>query len=132
MNPLLRSVATDFLFNENNIFSFIFSLKPLLPLEGGQRKPFSLIFSDTDSNGSSLLVNLNGIFQLILHFGWWKRLFWIIANLLLLFRAFFCQWTLFMKLNVGQFLMKSSIFARWNHFLGFLQIFLRVEAAFYG
>ena len=82
MNPLLWPVATDFLFNRNDILSFIFSLKPLLPLEGEQYlkksyfcqwKPFSLIFSDTDSNGSSLLVHLNRIFQLILHSGQWKR-----------------------------------------------------------
>ena len=35
-NSLLRPVATDFLFNENGILSFIFSLKPLLPLEEDQ------------------------------------------------------------------------------------------------
>ena len=73
--PLLQPVATDFLFNWNDILSFIFSLKPL---EGDQyfkksyycwRKPFSLISSDTDSNGNSALVRLNRIFQLILHSG---------------------------------------------------------------
>ena len=37
-----------------------------------------------------------------------------------------------MKLNVGKFLKKSIFPARLNHFLGFLQIFLRVEAAFFG
>ena len=35
-NPLLQPVATDFLFSGNNILSLIFSLKPLLPLEGDQ------------------------------------------------------------------------------------------------
>ena len=64
-NPLLWPVATDFLFNENDILSLIFSLNLLFLLEGGRHlkrsyfcwwKPFSLIFSDTDSNGSSLLV----------------------------------------------------------------------------
>ena len=35
-NPSLQPVATDFLFNENDILSFIFSLKSLLPLEGDQ------------------------------------------------------------------------------------------------
>ena len=33
---LLQPVGTDFLFNGNDILSFIFSLKPLLPLEGNQ------------------------------------------------------------------------------------------------
>ena len=32
-------------------------------------------FSDTDSNGSSLLIHWNRIFQQILHSGWWKRFF---------------------------------------------------------
>ena len=36
MNPLVRPAATDFLFNGDDILSFIFSLKPLLPLEGEQ------------------------------------------------------------------------------------------------
>ena len=53
-----------------------------MPLEGHQylKKPcfyqwiqFSLFFSGTDSNGMSLLVHLNRIFQLILYFGEWKR-----------------------------------------------------------
>ena len=66
----------------NDILSFIPSLKPLLSLKGDQYlkksyfcwwKLFSLNFSDTDSNGSSLVVHLNRIFQLILHSGWWKR-----------------------------------------------------------
>ena len=35
--------------------------------------------------------------------------FWLITNLLLLFRAFFSQWTPFLKLNVGQFLKKNII-----------------------
>ena len=35
-NPLLRLMATGFLFNVNDILSFKFSLKPLLPLEGDQ------------------------------------------------------------------------------------------------
>ena len=64
----------DFLFNGNEILSFIFSLKPFLPLQEGQylkksyfyqQKPFSLIFSDTDLNGSSLLVHLNRIFEVL-------------------------------------------------------------------
>ena len=36
-------------------------------------QPFSLIFLDTDSNGSSLLVHLSRIFQLIIHSGKWKQ-----------------------------------------------------------
>ena len=69
-------------FSGSDILSFIFSLKPSLPLEGDQYlkksylcqwKSFSLIFLDTDSNGSSLLVHLYRIFQLILHPGQWKR-----------------------------------------------------------
>ena len=35
-NSLLRPVATDFIFHGNDILLFIFSLKPLLPLEGDQ------------------------------------------------------------------------------------------------
>ena len=139
-NPLLRPVATDFLFNGNNILSFIFFLKSLLPSERDQYlkrsyfcwwKQFSLNFSDTDSNGSSLFVHWNRIFQRILHSGSGNG-FWLITNLLLLFRAFFCWWTPSLKLNVGQFLKKNNIPARWTHFLEFLQIFLRVEAAFSG
>ena len=34
--PLLRPVATDLCLMENDILSFIFSLKPLLSLEGDQ------------------------------------------------------------------------------------------------
>ena len=73
----------DFLFNGNDFLPFIFSLKPLLLLEGDQYlkqsyfckwKPFSVILPDTDSNGSSFLVHLNRIFQLILHSGYWKRI----------------------------------------------------------
>ena len=72
----------DFMFNGNDILSLIFSLKPLLLLEEDQYlkksyfcqwKPFSLIFSDTDSNRSSLLVHLNRIFRLIPHSGQWKQ-----------------------------------------------------------
>ena len=42
-NPLLGSVAKDFLFNGNDILLFIFSLKPLLLLEVDQylKKAFS-------------------------------------------------------------------------------------------
>ena len=54
--------------------------------------------------------------------------FWLIRNLLLLFRAFFCWWTPFLKLNVGQFLKKNIISARWNHFLGYFQIFLCIKS----
>ena len=62
--------------------SFIFSLKVLLILEGDQclkrsyfryKKMFYFPFSESDSNGSSLLVYLNRIFQLILHSGQWKQ-----------------------------------------------------------
>ena len=66
MNPLLQPVATNFLLSGTDILSFIFPLKVLLPLEQDQYlkksyfsqwKPFSVIFSDTDSDGSSLLVH---------------------------------------------------------------------------
>ena len=79
-------MATDFLFNGNDILSFIFSLKALLPLEGDQYlkkshfclwKPFSLTFSDTDANGSRLLAHWNRILQRILHSGQGK---WFLAN----------------------------------------------------
>ena len=60
-------------------FLLIFSLKPLLVLEGDQYlkesyfcflKPFFFfIASGTDPNGSSLLVHLNRFFQPILHSG---------------------------------------------------------------
>ena len=36
LESLLPPVATDFLFNGNDILSFIFSLKPLLPFDGDQ------------------------------------------------------------------------------------------------
>ena len=36
MNSLLHPAAMDFLFNGSDILSFIFSLKPFFPLEGGQ------------------------------------------------------------------------------------------------
>ena len=68
MNPLLRPVAMYFLFNGNDSLSFIFSLKPFFPLEGDQYlkksllETLSLIFSDTDSNRSSLLIDGNRIF----------------------------------------------------------------------
>ena len=76
-------LLTDFLFNRNEIFSFIFSLKPLLLSEGGQyflknpkiflpasRKRFSvLLFLDTVSNESSLLDHYNCIIQQILYYG---------------------------------------------------------------
>ena len=66
-NPLLQSVANNLLFSGNNIFSFRFFWEPLLQLEGGQdfftknlisarRNRFLQFFSDTDSNGSVILV----------------------------------------------------------------------------
>ena len=42
-----------------------------------QWKPFSLIFSDSHSNGSNLLVHSNRIFQLVLHSGLWE---WFLIN----------------------------------------------------
>ena len=74
--------------------------------------------SDTDSNGSRLLVQLNCIFQLILHSSQWKQVL-INYNLLLLFRAFFYQWTPLMKLNVGQFLKKTLFLLVETIFLDF-------------
>ena len=79
-NPLLQSVANNLLFSGNNIFSFRFFWKPLLQLEGGQdffaknlisarRNRFLQFFSDTDSNGSVILVQGNRIFQGISHSG---------------------------------------------------------------
>ena len=37
-----------------------------------------------------------------------------------------------LKSNLGQFLKKNIILAHWNHFFGFLQVFLWVEANFSG
>ena len=76
-------LLTDFLFNRNEIFSFVFSLKPLLLSERGQyfkknpktflpasRKRFSvLLFLDTVSNENSLLDHYNCIIQQILYYG---------------------------------------------------------------
>ena len=69
----------DFLFNRNDIYSFIFSLKPLLLLEGAQylkkmlflllETVFFLLFLDPDLNGNSLLAVCNCIIQRILHSG---------------------------------------------------------------
>ena len=75
-------MTTNFLFNGSDILSFIFSLKLLLPLKEDQClkksyfcqcKTFSLIFLDIDSNGNSLLMHLNSIFERILFSDWWKR-----------------------------------------------------------
>ena len=72
-------ISTDFLFNSNDIFSFIFSLKPLLlsgkPIFKKNLIPASrmrfpiLLFLDTDSNGNSLLDHYNCIIQRILYSG---------------------------------------------------------------
>ena len=72
-------MGKDFPFNGNDIFSFVFSLKPLLQLEGDQYflknlisasgNPFLYFFSDTYLNKGSLLVYINPIFQLIFHSG---------------------------------------------------------------
>ena len=64
-NPFLQPVATDILFNGDDILSFRFSWKPLLKLEGsqylqnnhmtsrGNRFLHFVFFLDTESNGSS-------------------------------------------------------------------------------
>ena len=131
MNRLLRPVATGFLFNGNNILSFIFFLKQLLPLVGDQYfkksyfcrwKPFSLIFFRHSFKWKQSFDQLKSYFSTNPSFWLVKTVFWLITNLLLWFRAFLCLWTPLLKLNVDLVLNKNIIPARWNHFLWFLQI----------
>ena len=100
MNCLLQLVATDFLFSENDIFSFRFFWKPLLQLEGDQylkkvlfmlEEPFSSIFfSDTDSNGSNFSEQWN--FSTNLSFWLVETEFRLLTQFLILFGAFFGWW----------------------------------------
>ena len=80
LNESLTTVSCNgFLFKWNDILSFIFSFfETTMPLEGDEylKKSYScswklssLTFWDTDSNGSSLLVHWDRIFQRILHSG---------------------------------------------------------------
>ena len=93
---------------------------------------FFNFFSDTDSNGNSLLVHLNRTFQLILHSGQWKR-FLVNYKPFAFTQSFFLQVDTIYEIKcASQFLQTNIIPARRNHFLGFLQIFPRVEAAFSG
>ena len=48
------------------ILSHSYFFETIIAIRG---RPFSLIFSDTNSNGSSFLIHFNRIFQLILHSG---------------------------------------------------------------
>ena len=128
MNPLLLPVATNFLFSKNDVLSFIFSLKPLLLSEGDQYlkkpyfclwKPSSLIFSDTNSNGSSLLVHWNRIFpasgnEVFIKcfiatsvYGSWVNF----KPCAFIQSFFFCCWKALLKLGVNQF---SPIFSVTN------------------
>ena len=56
--------------------------------------------------------------------------FMLITNPLLLFRAFFCYWTPFLKSNLGQFLNKNVNPAHWNIFLDFCRYFCEWKQLF--
>ena len=110
MNPLLRPVATDFLFSGNDILSFIFFEK-IIAIRGRpilkknyicQQNHFLQVFQalirmEAVFRSTEICFSTNSLFQLV------EKDFGKFQDFVLLIRAFFCWWTLYLKLGVHQF-----------------------------
>ena len=111
-------MATDFLFSRNDIFSFTFFWKPLLQLEGGQyfKKILFLLEETVFFILFSILIRMEVAFRSS-EIAFFKESFILASgngfpiDYKLLFGAFFCWWTQFLKLSEKQF---SSIFSLPN------------------
>ena len=142
-NTLLQIVATDFLFSGNDILPFTFIWKPLLQLVGDQSlknilflleeivfflfflKRFELAFrSSQGSLNNRNICYLNFLGPVKSYFSrntsfWLVEMdFWSITHFVLLFGAFFCWWTQFLKLGVSQFYSIFSIPNSGSSFFG--------------